>query len=76
MEEPNFLKKPFLDRYGTKFLIKIYGRSFIQTIIMIRSCQWGEERRLTNTFSSNLKTVNQNIFSNYGGIKTLRESTG
>ena len=40
---------------------------------MIRSCQWGEERRLTNTFSSNLKTVNKNIFSNYGGIKTSRK---
>ena len=40
--------------------------------LTIKSCQGG--RIFTNTFSSNLKIVNLNIFPNYGGISIWRKS--
>ena len=49
------------------FLWEIYGGSSRQGTNYQIMPKVGE-RRFSNTFSSNLKTVNLNIFPNYGGI--------
>ena len=60
---------------GDNFLWKIYGGSSRQGAnvqILLRVLGGGGGGvgggRVTNTFSSNLKTVNLNTFPNYGGI--------
>ena len=61
--EPFFFlkkKKAFHGRW------KVYeGSSTLGTNVQIMPRGW---RRFTNTFSSNLETVNPNIFPNHGGI--------
>ena len=68
----SFLKNAFYDRKGTnfpeKFMAEVPDRG-----LMIRSCQGeggvrGEGPQIL--ISVYLKTVNLNIFRNYGGIKT------
>ena len=55
------------------FLLRIYAGSSRQgTNDQIMPRIVGE--RFTNTFYSNLTTVNLNIFPDYGGIYTLRKS--
>ena len=67
MGEP-FFKEELSMADRENLLWKIYGESSRQ-VTNDQIMQVEEEgRRFTNTFSSNLKTVNRNIFPNYGGI--------